>query len=261
MDKLNIIDNKLGPQIPGGGIANFLLGKFNSLWKSLALDRLLNLLILATTLHNAIMLSRNLGETLVETLQSILNAMGIKDPEGQAYDLEEFFGKTLQDWIKGIVGEEVYNNTKATWIKANRILTVANNMLNAIQGMIHAAIQGIEIVGRWVALGFNGMQREGMVSDSTWPWMNENPNFKNPFLNYMEKLENLEEAAESINMLAQTAIEFQDSQKELVEARTELSKQLADAEKARSDKEKADDEASEVKAETIKTEDTKEADD
>ncbi len=264
---LNRIDAKLGPQMSGGisgglgrlltridKVTDLINKKFNKLWQSFGLDRVVSLLTLATSLHNAAMLSRDLGETLIETTEAILRAAQnvlpdfLKNPDGQNFDLdlEDFFGKKIEEFFKTTLGASNYYQLKATWMKANRILATGSNMLGAMRGMQNAVTDGLEVCGGWIAQGFNGLQREGVVSDRTWPWMDESPRFKNKGLTrFTENLDNLDDAASSIQQLANSVTEFTQESKELVEATTELKKTLDEDTKKKAEEEAKKDKESE----------------
>lgn len=110
---LNQLDNKLGPQLPGGGISAFLqkfLERFNKVAEWLHLDRVLNILIWWQTLHNAYMLSNNLGQTLTSAISNVLAAIGIKDAEGQPLEIGEIIGKTFDNAAKTALGEQTWGN-------------------------------------------------------------------------------------------------------------------------------------------------------
>lgn len=245
------MDAKLGPQIPNGGIAgnllrmtDFLKDKFDKLWKTFRLDRIISALTLAASIHNAAMLSRDLGETLVETLESILTAIQgwmpdfLKNPDGEGFDLDELFRAKIEIFLIGLLGADNYVELKATWIRANRILSSAANMLNSVRSMFSAAFEGINTIANWVALGFNGIQQEGLVSDKTWPWMRENNNFRpNAISRFTDRLENAEDAVSTIQSLAGQSIEFTSEAKELTE---ELNKLKAETAKGQQDKTEAE---------------------
>jgi hypothetical protein len=261
---LGVVNQKLGPQVKGGisGKLGEVFDKVKDVadksWNALGLDRVINLLTLVTTLHNAAQLSRDLGETLVDTASTVVRAAQavipgfLKRPDGEnmEIDIGAILKSQLQAFLIDKLGSDEYYKLKAGWMKANRILTATSNALSAIRGMNSAVTEGLEAVGGCVSQGFNGIQREGLVSDKTWPWMNENPNFKHRgltrFTNY---LENAEDATSSIQQIAQAPIEFVEEAKELVEAATEFKKannesieKVAEAEK----KKDAESEAAEV---------------
>jgi hypothetical protein len=257
---LAVIDKKLGPQISPNGISGKLIDTFDKLkdfadksWKALGLDRVVSLLTLAVTIHNAAMLSRSLAETLVETAELVIQAAQnlipgfLTNPDGKPFevDLKEIFSKKIEDFLKATLGKDNYYQAKANWIRANRILTATSNILSAMHGMFDATINGLNTIGSWVALGFNGIQREGLVSDKTWPWMSEQPRFQNKALNkFTQKLEDTEQATDSIQQIAGSAITFVSESKEATEAATELTKALkADSDKMAKEEEKKDKEA------------------
>lgn len=263
---LTRIDNKLGPQISGGlstgigrtlerlnKISELINNKFNKLWKAFGLERVVALLTLAASIHNAAMLSRDLGETLIETTEAILRAAQnvmpdfLKNPDGGNFDLDlqELFSKKIEEFLKTTLGASNYYQLKATWMKANRILATGANMLGAMRGMQNAVTDGLEICGSWIAKGFNGIQREGLVSDRTWPWMDETPQFKNKGITrFTDNLNNLEDAASSIQQLANSVTEFTQESTELVQATTELKKVLdEDTKKKAAEEEKKDKES------------------
>jgi hypothetical protein len=248
---LQIINAKLGPQIPNGGIAgnllrmtDFLKDKFDKLWKTFRLDRIISMLTLAASIHNAAMLSRELGETLLETLETILQAIQgwmpdfLKSPDGDGFDLDELLKAKLEKFLQDLLGRENYVNLKVTWIRANRILSTAANMLNAMRSMLNAITEGLQVIGGWIAMGFNGIQREGLVSDKTWPWMDETPNFQSKSISrFTQNLENLEDAASTIQQLAGSSIEFTSEAKELTEETQKLVKLLDEKQQATTKKE------------------------
>jgi hypothetical protein len=245
--KVDKIDTKLGPQIPNGGISGKLgeiFNKFtevldqakdlaNKTWEALGLDRVVAVLNLVFSLHNAAMLSRELGETLVDTAQTCIEALQamipgfLKKPDGEnlEIDLSEVLSSKVEKFLRDTLGDDNYLSLKANWMKANRILTASSNALSAMRGMQNAVTDGLESVQTCVSQGFNGIQREGLVSDKTWPWMDETPNFKpNQITRFTNRIENAEDATSSIQQIAQAPIEFVSEAKELTEATTELKK-------------------------------------
>jgi hypothetical protein len=239
--QLKSVQSKLGSQLPGGlaGAASKIINGFNALtnlvnssfsktWKFLKLDRVLNILTFAASLHNAAMLSRSLADTLLDVTSSVLSAFGLRDANGSPFDLQEFFGSQIEDFIIRIVGQEAYEGNKAKWNAANRIISSATNLLWSMQSMIYNAIEGIEIVGGWVAKMANGMKFDGLVSDNMFGWFNPNPNFKSPVFKAMEKLNDLDEAASQIYMISTNVVDFQETAEQLGEQKAALQKAMTD---------------------------------
>lgn len=239
--QLNSVQSKLGSQLPGGlsaaaskiingfnALTNLINSSFSKTWKFLKLDRVLNVLTFAASLHNALMLSRSLGDTLLDVTSSVLSAIGLRDANGSPFDLQEFFGSQFENFIKGIIGTEAYEGNKAKFNAANRIISSAANLLWSMQSMLYNAIEGIEIIGGWVAKMANGMKFDGLVSDNLWGWFNPNPNFKNPVFKAMEKINDLDDAASQIYMISTNVVDFQDTAQQLGEQKAALQKAITD---------------------------------
>jgi Collagen triple helix repeat (20 copies) len=220
-------------------------------WSATRMDKVLNAVNTVLLFHNAAMLSRNLAVSLGDTATTVLNAFGIKDENNEAIDVNAVLKKKVTDLAKIVLGEEVYTDLSEKWKASNRILSSASRMLDLTRSLFYSTINGLEVIGRWVALLGNGMQREGLFSDGLFPWANERPNFKNPFFNYVEKLERLEDAASSVNELASEVVEG----KELF-AELRLEKETASKELEKGAKEFADTETEEnKKSQSAKTSD------
>jgi hypothetical protein len=197
--------------------------------RSDVVDRAINLLTLASAIHNSVMLSRELGSTLTEALSNILSAVGIKDAEGNAFDLSAVFGKQLESLIKAIIGEENYTTYKAIWIKSNRILTTASNLLDSIKSQHSAIMQGVEVVANVTSELSNAAKSEGLFNDDLLDFQPNNHDFNTPFSKSQQILQNLNEAGEQINQLASAVIEGQEASAEISKNWSEMNTAIADA--------------------------------
>ena len=251
---LKAINDKLGPQI-NGGLSGYLQDRFTKLWNSRVIDRALNLMAVGASLHNAIMLSRDLGTTLIETTGNVLAAVGIKNADGEAFDFSTIIGETVENFVKSAVGSENYTKLKQTWVKANRILTAGANLIDSVRSMQNTIIEAQEVVGGWVAKIGNGLSQDGVVNDNTIDWMPEKPNFKNPFLRAQETIENLTEATESVNQLAAAVIETQELTKQIndnYKAFTDEINIKSDEKKTKEKDKKEESESSEINKSDLK---------
>ncbi len=197
--------------------------------RSDVVDRAINLLTLASAIHNSVMLSRELGSTLTEALSNILSAVGIKDAEGNAFDLNDVFGKQLEALIKSIIGVENYTTYKQIWIKSNRILTTASNLLDSIKSQHSAIMQGVEVVANVTSELSNAAKSEGLFNDDLLDFQPNNHDFNTPFSKSQQILQNLNEAGEQINQLASAVIEGQEASAEISKNWTEMNTAIADA--------------------------------
>ncbi|NJO75977.1 MAG: hypothetical protein HC833_20815 [Leptolyngbyaceae cyanobacterium RM1_406_9] len=202
MAKLNRIDNKLGPQIVGGisGFLQTFKTGFDRFVKWSHLDRLLNILTFITVLHNAFMLSNQLGQTLFSAISNGLAAIGVRDDEGNPIDIGGLVSGTVEDIIIQIVGAENYAEISADWKRANRIYQAASNILFSIQSIMYSVLESLEIIGSYVAKIGNAAKRFGTFAENCYAWMNPNPNFtQNRFFRFLdttqEVIENIDEVA------------------------------------------------------------------
>ena len=211
-------------------------------WDFTKADKIIAVANLMASTHNAAMLSRNLGETLGDVTTQGLAFFRVKAPDGSVIDVNEVIGNSIENFLKGVVGEQVYTDSVAKWRSFNRILTATSGVVYAIRGVQDAFLSAQEVVGGWIAKIGNGMQDQGMFEDNTFPWMNPNPNFKNPYKGFLAKIDDLEDAASQVNSLVSSGIEFQQSINETIESSTKLTTALDNF----SDQRKAEQEAAEI---------------
>lgn len=225
--KLDVIDDKIGAQIFDGngnkvGLAGAALQTFERLNKVgdyLRFDRIMNVLTFITTVHNAAMLSRNLGETLAQAISNGLAAIGIRDVDNNPLQIGNIIGKSVEGMITSAIGAENYQALNATWKKANRIYQASANLLNNIQSLRYSITGALETIGGWNARIGNALKRFGVVGDSAYSWMNPNPNFDNQ---WMRSLETIENAVSSIDSVASEILSAQETVNEITRAKTEL---------------------------------------
>ena len=196
-------------------------------WEATHMDKVINVANLLVATHNAAMLSRNVGETIAELGTSVLQVFGIKNPvTGEAIDVGEVIGDTIQTAINSIVPEAIRTNVSSTWIKLNRIHGAAVAMASAITATKNAVLEANEVIGDWVAKIGNTQQEQGIVEEDSYPWMHENVQFKNPYEGFLGKLNNAEEVIESASSFVNAAIELQDSIEQVTTSKEELNNAL-----------------------------------
>lgn len=227
---LKKIDGKLGPQLPGGigtVLKNFF-DAFKSVAKWLHIDRALNVLTFAATVHNATQLSSDIVQTLASALSNALSLIGIKDDKGNALNISELVNGTIQNTIKGIVGEANYVSMSETWAKANRIYQSTTNLLNAFQGLSSAILTGLEMTAGKVGKIGNALRDAGEVLENAYGWMNPQPKFNR----VTQFLENLQNGASTIQQVTQAPLDIIQATTELTNATTELTNAVKDDTKA-----------------------------
>ncbi|MBD2354751.1 hypothetical protein H6G41_08930 [Tolypothrix sp. FACHB-123] len=214
--KLDTVNTKLGEQLPGG-----LSGKLTRFSKWLQLDRALNLMTFAVTVHNAMMLSNEIGQTLLVAINNVLSLIGLKDDDGQAFNLGEFISNGIENLIKGIIGEENYTVLSAAFQKANRIYQATTNVLNQLMNVNSVITNALEVIGSYTGKIGNALRIWGVVGEKAYNWMNPQPSFDNK---WMTKLQQLQEGANTVAMVTQIPVDGVNAVTELTNSTTELVK-------------------------------------
>lgn len=249
---LGTINNKLGDQVPGG-----LSGFLGRLSKSLGVDRALNLIAIASNLHNAMMLSASLKITLLEVLSSVGNATGLlQTSEGDNVDLNAVFNQGIEKFMTLLLGEENYAGLKVGLRKYSAIYRAANNVLNNVGNMFSSIGNGIEVIGERTGKIGNAIRAAGMVRENAYQWMSEKMTVHtNKFMTFQTTVGGVTEVLESINEIAESTIDGQQSYTEAVKATAEFKKVLEEGTKegAKDAENKAiKEEAEKIKANLVK---------
>ncbi|MBN3959255.1 hypothetical protein [Nostoc sp. NMS8] len=220
---------RLGDQLPGG-----IGGKLTRFAQWAHLDRVLNIMNFAASVHNGAMLSNNLGQTLLSVVGNLLSIVGLKDAEGQAFDIGSVISKGIEGLIKSAIGEENYKTLDATWKRANRIYQAAANLLNSIQSLSASILSALEVIGQWNAKVANSLKRFGVVGEKAYSWMNPNVNFQNK---YFTALENATNVISQVDQVASEVLSIKETVGQIVEQKKELDDSLkeTDASKQKAD--------------------------
>jgi hypothetical protein len=227
------IDQKVGPQIYDDrgnkiGIAGHALKMFqkiNHVGDYLRFDRITNVLTLAATVHNAAMLSNQLEQTLASALSNGLAAIGIKDSEGNALDINKVVGKSVEGVVKGAIGAENYTELTTNWKKANRIYQAGANLINNLQSLRYSITGALETIASMNGKVANALKKYGVLGDNAYPWMNPSPNFGNKFMRGLETAEN---AVSNIDSIASEVLSAQETVTEIGKQKTELATAIKD---------------------------------
>ncbi|MFM6225000.1 MAG: hypothetical protein ACKPDM_32405, partial [Dolichospermum sp.] len=143
---LRIINTKLGDQIVEGRNPIGIAGALLRIGRNTILDRLLNVLTFAATVHNAVHLSSNIGQTLLASIENVLAFFGLKDGNGQPYNISQIISSSLDDMLKAILGTEAVDNFKMSWAQFSRIYQAGTHAVNSILQMGDTTINALNTV-------------------------------------------------------------------------------------------------------------------
>lgn len=216
------INNKLGPQLPGGGISQFL----KRLWDSSNLQRVINLLTFITTLHNAYQLSNALTQTLFGAFDTVLEMFRVqlKDSDGNEINTSTFVGNTVESFFNSIFGTETVDGIQEQWKRASRIYQAATNILWSMQSIMYSMFDGLEAVADRVSVIGNALRKWGTVGEKAFGWMNPNNNFMTS--RFFRFTNAVGESAELIETVAGSVIDIREQSAELANQTVEFNRNL-----------------------------------
>ena len=228
---LNDNAERIGEKIPGGG----LVGAVKKLARSQKVQQAIGALNLITTLHNAAMLSTSLAQTLGDVTSQALTAIGRVfgfAGEGEAIDVNQIVGQQANEFLEGLLGKEVWDGTKSTWKKANRVISTGASVVWTVRSMFDS----MRDISEWTAsnLGrfMNSAKRSKVVGDKDYPWQSENVKAQGRFARaveqYRERIDSLDDAASSLNAVTGNVLSIQDEMKEIVEQKDAFQKAVTD---------------------------------
>lgn len=211
---LNIINSKLGAQVTGG-----ISGLVTSVAQNTYVEKALAVLTFATTLHNALMLTNNLGQTLGSIINTILGLVLPKGLDGTPLDIGAVLGKTTETLIKDAIGADNYTKLTQEWAMANRIYQASANIFNAITNAVSTLVNALEVIGSHVAKIGNALKYWGVLGQKAYEWFHPNPNFHNKYFTF---LNNAEAGANTIQAVVQVPVSIVDAKSQIDSANTEF---------------------------------------
>ncbi|MEL6260466.1 MAG: hypothetical protein AAFR12_05305 [Cyanobacteria bacterium J06626_6] len=192
-------------------------------WEATRLNKLINLLTLISVIHNAGMLSRDLGQTIGDLTSNMLATVGIEDEKGSPLDINQLVGTSVENFVKSVVGEEIYENTSKAWLKANRIVSAASQIAYTVRSINDTSKDVIEWTAENTGKIGNALKRWGVVGERAYPWMAERvraqDSYRRKFERFTQGLENLEDTASSLSQVTGNVREIGEEFNELQEQR------------------------------------------
>ena len=239
---VNIINTKLGEVPLVGGISGFLSsfkGGFDRFVEWSKPGRVLNMLAMLASLHNAFMLSAAAKQTILQMMSDWLQveapffkAFGIdipgEDGKNNHLDLNKLLDNTIEGLFEALLGEQTVKLWETRFKAFNRIYQAATNSLMAIQMMFFSVTMTLEILSSNSSSVANALLKYGVVGHHAYPHQNPNPAYQNKWTASIDtathQLNGIIAGAMAIDMVAQGIIQgrqaidqFETSQKEIKE--------------------------------------------
>lgn len=150
------------------------LGKILSFLDKSIVDRAMGAANFAMNVHNALMLSNNLGKTLATVVDTALNFTGFKfydATNGNATTASRAFNQNVSSIIVSLIGQDQYTELTNEWKVANRIYQSSTSLLNKTERLLGAQSKVAQKGNIDVANIGNALLVNGTVNPNSYPPM------------------------------------------------------------------------------------------
>jgi hypothetical protein len=204
-------------------------------WETTQADKVLSVVNTALNIHNAIMLSNNLGRSMAYIADNTLAAFGIQDATtGDAIDVGSFVKRKLNSMINTMLGATQAAALRRNLVAANRIYQAGANVLYSVRSIMDSTYDIAETTGENVSQIGNALKKAGAVRENAYKLM---PTDFRSTSRVQRRLEKLGNAADSIEQISSDALSLTQEVKEMKANQKEFSDEL---EKARGEQSKED---------------------
>jgi hypothetical protein len=176
---------------------------------------------LALTLHNALMLSSSLGDTLGLIIDNVLGVFGntFRSTEGAQISASSYLGATVKQWIINIVGVDNYVKLSETLANANRVYQTGMNVVSTFQSMLDSAGSVAAATGINVSKIGNALRDGRIVSPQAYTHMDETKEGNRPttlsrFTQLTTTISDLDSKAQNLVTITAAPMQIKDAIKQ-----------------------------------------------
>jgi hypothetical protein len=202
------------------------IGKVLNILNNSVVDRTLAVMNLVTNIHNAAMLTRDIGETLGSVVDNVISLTGLRftNSEGAQVGFTDVIGANFRAFLIQVLGAERYVELTLNWQKASMILNSAAQVLNTTQSMLDPISSAVEYGMENVSKIGNSLKEDGVVSENAYPAMDEAIRARrvNRFERLNDTLEGAENIASNLSSVTSSAVSIKEDYKQLREDAKDL---------------------------------------
>ncbi|MFN9166069.1 MAG: hypothetical protein ACK6CP_08830 [Pseudanabaena sp.] len=202
------------------------IGKVLNILNNSVIDRTLAVMNLATNIHNAAMLTRDIGETLGSVVDNVIGLTGLRftNSEGAQVQFTDFLSSNFRAFLVSVLGAENYVSLVLQWQKANTIYHSAMAVVNTTQSMLDPISSAVEYGMENVSKIGNSLKEDGVVSENAYPAMDETIRARrvNRFERLNDTLEGAENIASNLSSITSSAVSVKEDYKQLREDSKDL---------------------------------------
>jgi hypothetical protein len=201
-------------------------------WKATHADKVLNALSTAMVIHNGIMLSKNLAQTMGEAATVTLQAMRVTDSEGKPFDVGSALSGKLKQLITSAIGAGGYEALTIRIANYSRIYQSAANLTNTAFSLFDSARNIAETTAANTGKIGNALRESGAVYEDAYTEMLEKVNPQNAAMRRLEGfsngLEAIEQGVSSISSVSSEVISIKDNYTQLKEEKETLAQETTE---------------------------------
>ncbi len=205
------------------------------------LTQVMNTISTAATLHNAAMLSANLGQTLgdvvTESVQTFAPMFGVDKEVAEAFNFNEVLGNAVNETLERALGKAVWEGTKSTFVKLNRVITTASNIAWTVQSIGDSARSIAEFTAENTGKIGNALKKWRVVGENAYEWMPEDITARTATQRKLDKaiegIGSVDDTVSSIGSVVSDVKSIGDEVNELKEQRNEFKQAIEELEPKR----------------------------
>lgn len=190
-------------------------------WEMTRMQKVLDVLTFIGVMHNVSMLSRGVGSTFLEVVGQGIQALGIRDEEGEVLDVHGMVTGGIETMLRSLLGNAVYDGISDTWNKASRIISSASMIIWTVRSLFDTSLDLMEWIGENTGKIGNALKRWGVIGERDYPWMSERATAENRMRSKFNKvtgaLENAEDRISTFGIATSGVIEIQEETQQLGE--------------------------------------------
>lgn len=206
--------------------------RLNTLYNRLGVDRMMHALNIALGVHNAVAVSRAVGQTLGYVVDATAQAAGFQwtDTQGNQISFSQVFGANAVGFVQNVIGADLYNNLNANFNKLLRVYQTGQNVAWAVRGIIDPIRSATDIITENTGKIGNALRRSGAVLENSYQIMPERATLQSATEKKIEtftaSVQDIGEGLETFGELSENVIEIQENTQQLQESSTAFDNEI-----------------------------------
>ena len=198
--------------------------RLTTLYDNLGIDRMMHVLNIALGVHNAVAVSRAVGQTFAYVVDSTAQAAGFQwtDSKGNQVSFDQVFKANAVGFIQKVVGVNLYNNLSSDFNKLLRVYQTGQNVAWAVRGIVDPIRAATDIITENTGKIGNALRRSGAVLENSYQIMPERATLQSAtekkVQTFTASVQDIGEGLENFGEITENVIEIQENTQQLQES-------------------------------------------